>query len=102
MQCAKIHATIKKNLILLFKDDIVQGSIYVFENFMVGSNDNTYKTTDHKYKLNFMGGTKVFKVTAIDIPINHFKFVSFVDILDAPREDRLLGETLRKLDFFSS
>lgn len=99
MQCAKIHATIKKNLVPLFKDDITEGSIYVFENFMVGSNDSTYKTTDHKYKLNFMGGTKVWKVTLADIPTNHFKFVSFVDILAAPREDKMLGKASVITDF---
>lgn len=72
-KCGKIHASIRKNLISLFKDQIDEGTTYVFESFMVGSNDHVYKTTDHKYKLNFMGGTKVFKVSSANIPATHFK-----------------------------
>ena len=34
----------------------------MFENFMVGSNDSTYKTTDHKYKLNIMGVQRFSKL----------------------------------------
>jgi hypothetical protein len=92
VKCGKIHAFIRKNLISLFKDQIDEGSTYVFESFMVGSNDHVYKTTDHKYKMNFMGGTKVFKVSSTNIPATHFKFVPFTEIVSAPREDRLLGK----------
>jgi len=59
---------------------------------MVGSNDHAYKSTNHKYKLNFMGNTKVFKVSADSIPACHFTFVPFVEILAATKEDRLLGK----------
>lgn len=59
---------------------------------MVGFNDHAYKTTNHKYKLNFMGGTKVFKVSSGNIPAYHFTFVPFLEILPALKEDRLLGE----------
>jgi len=90
--CGKIHASIRKNLISLFKDQIVEGSTYVIESFMVGSIDHSYKTTDHKYKVNFMGGTKVFKVSTPNIPAYHFNFVPFLQIVSAPQEDKLLGK----------
>jgi len=76
----------------MFKDDLEEGSSYVFEQFMVESNDHTFRSTDHKYKLNFMGGTKVFKVASGNIPESHFSFVPFTEIQAATREDRLLGK----------
>jgi len=84
----------------MFKDDIVDGSTYVFENFLVGSNDNAYRTTEHKYKLNFMGGTRVFKITLADIPTHHFKFMSFVDVVAAAREDKSCGQPSVLADLF--
>jgi len=83
--CGKIHASIRKNLISLFKNDLKESS-YVFENFIVGSNDHAYKSTDHKYKLDFMGGTKVFKVTSGNIPASQFSFVPFLEIQSATKK----------------
>jgi len=99
VQCGKIHASVRKNLISLFKDQIDEGSAYVIESFMVGSNDHAYRTTDHKYKLNFMGGTKVFRVSSVNIPAHHFNFVPFLQIVSAAREDRLLGKKLISIQF---
>lgn len=79
-------------MIHTFKNQIEEGSSYVFENFMVGSNDPSYKATQHKYKLNFMPKTKVFKVAAPEIPRYHFDFMSFSNILAATKEERLLGK----------
>jgi hypothetical protein len=39
-----------------------------------------------------MRGTKVFKVTAVEIPQNHFDFVFFQEILARPTEDQYLGK----------
>lgn len=94
IQCGKIHASVRKNLIHLFKDQIDEGSAYVIESFMVGSNDHAYKTTGHKYKLNFMGGTNVFRVSSVNIPAHHFTFMPFMQIVSATREDKLLGKIL--------
>ena len=99
IQCGKIHASVIKNLISLFKDQIDEGSDYVIESFMVGSNDHAYKTTNHKYKLNFMGGTKVLRVSFVNIPSHHFNFVPFLQIVSAPREDRLLGKKFISIQF---
>ncbi|XP_058784628.1 replication protein A 70 kDa DNA-binding subunit D-like [Vicia villosa] len=89
-KCGKIQATVRKNLIPTFKEQIEVGSSYVFENLMVGSNHPSYKAKTHKYKLNFMQSTKVFKVNAPDIPQYHFDFIPFSEILSATKEDRLL------------
>lgn len=80
----------RKNLLPIFKDQIEEGSTYVLEKFMVAQNDPTFKTIAQKYKLNFMGGTNVFKVNATEIPERLFKFFLFLDILATHKEDRLL------------
>ncbi|MCH79270.1 replication factor A protein [Trifolium medium] len=57
---------------------------------MVGKNDATFRSTPHKHKLNFMRGTKVFKVTADEIPMNHFDFMHFQEILLKPDDNQML------------
>lgn len=85
-----IQASIRKHLIPKFKSEIEEGSAYAFENFMVATNDQSYKATQHKYRLNFMHSTKAFKISTKDIPAYHFDFMPFQSILAATREDKLL------------
>jgi hypothetical protein len=76
----------------LYKDQIEEGSVYHIEKLMVAQNDPAFKTTSHKYKLNFMGGTTVFKMTdSPSIPKRHFSFLSFLEIMAAHKEDRIIG-----------
>jgi hypothetical protein len=58
---------------------------------MVAKNGASFRITNHKHKLNFMRGTKVFKVHADEIPTNHFEFMAFQDILSCDKEDQFLG-----------
>ena len=60
-----------------------------YGNLYVDYNNMKYKTTSHKYKLNFMWKTRV--VDAIDeaFPIGNFKFWSFFDILIALNVDKI-------------
>ncbi|CAJ2676884.1 unnamed protein product [Trifolium pratense] len=88
--CGRIYATIRKDLISQFKDEIEEGSAYVVERFMVGKNDSSFKSTPHKHKLSSMRGTKVFKVKATEIPANHFEFMPFHDILSCTKGDQFL------------
>jgi hypothetical protein len=95
IQNGRIHATIRKDLISKFKDEIREGCVYFFERFMVAKNDPTFKTTPHKHKLNFMRGTRVFKIHDNNvIPKNCFDFMPFQDILACTTEDRFLGRSL--------
>jgi replication factor A1 len=91
VQLGRIHATIRKDLIPVFEDLIREGCAYVFGRFMVAKNGGSYRTTPHKYKLNFMRRTMVFKLTTLEIPMNHFEFVPFQDILAKTEEDQLIG-----------
>ncbi|GAU42995.1 hypothetical protein TSUD_188690 [Trifolium subterraneum] len=98
-ECGRIHATIRKDLISKFRDSVEDGSAYVLERFMVAKNDATFRSTPHKHKLNFMRGTKVFKVKALEIPPNHFEFMSFHDILASTKDDQFLdviGHVVKK------
>ncbi|XP_045821940.1 uncharacterized protein LOC123914810 [Trifolium pratense] len=88
--CGKIYATVRKDLLAQFKDDIEEGAAYVMERFMVAKNDSSFKSTPHKHKLNFMRGTKLIKVKATEIPSNHFNFMPFHEILTSTKEDQIL------------
>jgi hypothetical protein len=59
---------------------------------MVAKNDVTFRCTSHKYKLNFMRGTKVWKFHSDEIPNNNFDFMSFQEIISKTNEDQMLGE----------
>ncbi|KAK2378193.1 replication protein A 70 kDa DNA-binding subunit [Trifolium repens] len=99
--CGKIHATVRKDLIPLFKDRIREGCVYVFERFMVAKNDVAFRSTHHKHKLNFMRRTAVYKITGTGMPHNHFDFMSFQEILSKTTEDQLLdviGHVVEKND----
>ncbi|CAJ2643107.1 unnamed protein product [Trifolium pratense] len=97
--CEKIYATVRKDLLSQFKDDIEEGAAYVMERLMVGKNDSSFKSTPHKHKLNFMRGTKLIKVKATEIPPNHFNFMSFHEILTSTKEDQIIdviGHVVKK------
>ncbi|KAK2375007.1 replication protein A 70 kDa DNA-binding subunit [Trifolium repens] len=99
--CGKIHATVRKDLIPLFKDEIREGCTYVFERFMGAKNDVAFRSTLHKHKLNFMRRTKVFRISGTEIPQNHFDFMPFDEILSKTNEDQLLdviGHVVEKND----
>jgi hypothetical protein len=81
-------------MISKFKGQLEEGCAYVIEKFMVASNDPNYKATGHKYKLNFMNSTNIFKVTVPEIPRYHFDFVASSEVLEATKEERLLGMLL--------
>jgi hypothetical protein len=46
-----------------------------------------------------MRGTKVFTVHATEIPMNHFEFMPFQEILASTKEDRYLGMIYIVLSF---
>ncbi|KAG4981103.1 hypothetical protein JHK82_034353 [Glycine max] len=92
-----IHAYVKKSLKKDFKDVIQEDNADLFENLLVALNDYQFKTTPHKFKLNFMGSTKCKDVHDDSIPKFSFDFMSFTDILGKTRENILLGNVLLDL-----
>lgn len=63
----------------------------MFENLLVGPNDPKFKTTKHKFKLSFIGCTKCTRAEALNIPLYHFDFVSFGEILSGKDEGLYIG-----------
>ncbi|KAL2531128.1 Replication protein A 70 kDa DNA-binding subunit [Abeliophyllum distichum] len=78
----------------MFKSMILEGKLYDVYNFVVGYNNMKFKTTKHKYKLNFMPKTKVVEFTNNNFPSNNYQFKSFGELLGATEvdENELFGE----------
>ncbi|KAL2456263.1 Nucleic acid-binding [Abeliophyllum distichum] len=57
----RIHASIKQSLINTFKPLLKEGAVYLIRHFIVGVNNLKYKTTGHKYKINFMTKTHIYE-----------------------------------------
>ena len=68
-----------------------EGAAYEVENVLVTRNDPKYGTTLHKFRLNLIDKTKFTKIDAAKIPDNHFDFVSFAEILESDKEERIIG-----------
>lgn len=51
------------------------------QNFKIVKNDFSFKATTHNFKLIFYGATSTNAANLFDIPLNHFKFTSLVDML---------------------
>lgn len=55
----KIHATIKKHLIMKFEPVLQEGSVYIISNFGVPENTTRFKMVRHPYRFNFYRITMV-------------------------------------------
>ncbi|MCH79355.1 replication factor A protein [Trifolium medium] len=67
---AKIHATIRKQLINTFETMVEEGGVYEMSHFSVFPQSGSYRTTLHPYKLLFQLKTKVAVCESSDI--THF------------------------------
>jgi len=70
---------------------VEEGAAYEVENVLVTRNDPKYGTTLHKFRLNLIDKTRFTKIDAAKIRDNHFDFVSFAEILESEKEDRIIG-----------
>jgi len=77
----KIHASIKKNLLYKFKNDIFEGKCFSFENMGVANNGGNYRTTRHPFKLNFQFGSMVVFLPTFSITKSPYNFVSIPEIV---------------------
>jgi replication factor A1 len=90
---AKIHATVRKTLIYKFKDDLREGKVYAFENMGVATNGGAYRTTNHRYKLNFQFTSIVQILSNQDIVMSPFNFTPIATIVGGSYDnDYLVGE----------
>ncbi|KAL5127846.1 Replication protein A DNA-binding subunit C [Glycine soja] len=88
----KIHASIlNKGLIPKYQGIQEEGATYIIQNILVAKINVKYKTTSHRFKLNFMGNTICSKIENEIIPKFQFNFMSFSDILSSTIEDVLIN-----------
>jgi len=70
-----------------------ENNTYTLSNFQVRINDLLFKASDHKYRLNWTGGTTTVDVNAHNIPNLVLKFKPFTEILSGKwRSDVLYSE----------
>jgi hypothetical protein len=69
-----------------------EGKTYAARNFRVADNDYQYKMSEHKFKLTFLGATKVEELQIPDMPAATFKFKDYAEIIKGNyRKDLLVG-----------
>ncbi|XLT72247.1 hypothetical protein HN873_028673, partial [Arachis hypogaea] len=76
----RIHCSIPKANIVVFKTLIRENGIYSMRNFIVKGNNNFVKTTGHKYKLNFYLKTCVSRLPSDTFHLNPFSYVPLPEI----------------------
>jgi hypothetical protein len=59
LQGMKIHTSVRRQLVYLFRAKIVEGNVYKMSNFAVVPASGVYRTTSHPYKILFQMKTKV-------------------------------------------
>lgn len=84
-------ALLGKSWVTRFSHLLEEGSTYVIEELCVSQNDIKFRRTNHKFKLSFLGTTRVTPIEAVEIPKNSFDFVSFPNIVKEHRSDLYIG-----------
>ncbi|KAL2904231.1 Replication protein A 70 kDa DNA-binding subunit C, partial [Bienertia sinuspersici] len=86
----KIQASIKRSMIMTYRNLLNEGESYTLMTFGVGLNSGDYKPTSHAYKINFLNITKVEVNRDASIPLYGFKFASYGDIISNRLDDKIL------------
>ncbi|KAL2931969.1 Alkane 1-monooxygenase 1 [Bienertia sinuspersici] len=68
----KIQASIKRSMIMTYRNLLNEGESYTSMTFGVGLNSGDYKPTSHAYKINFLNITKVEVNRDASIPLYGF------------------------------
>ncbi|RYR35222.1 hypothetical protein Ahy_A10g050363 [Arachis hypogaea] len=76
----RIHCSIPKANVVVFKIVVREFGIYSMRNFIVQPNSKGVRTTSHKFKLSFYMKTSVSTLSSETFQLNPFRFVSFTEI----------------------
>ncbi|RYR13464.1 hypothetical protein Ahy_B04g070450 isoform D [Arachis hypogaea] len=76
----RIHATVCKPGLELFKNRIKEHCVYSMQNFIIKLKNGKVRTTPHKYKLNFYTKTVVAVLPIETFAFNPFKFRPFHEL----------------------
>ncbi|XLS47128.1 hypothetical protein HN51_021486, partial [Arachis hypogaea] len=89
----RIHGTICKPGLDLFRERIKEHAVYSMWNFIVKINNEKVRTTAHKYKLSFYTKIEVEVLPINTFAFNPFKFCPFAELeSNAPMDGNLLFE----------
>src|SRR3954470_24687557 len=77
-----IQAVVPSYLLSKFKYEIETGNSYIMQNFKVGKNDFSFKSTNHTYKLVFCGSTSVKKTSFPEIPLYYLNILGLDSIVE--------------------
>lgn len=81
----------RRSLLTRFHPLLEEGAAYRIEKLSVGANDVRFPTTSNRFKLSFISMTNVTPIQTEKIPINHFQFMPFPDILSSSKDDLITG-----------
>ncbi|GAU20673.1 hypothetical protein TSUD_230870 [Trifolium subterraneum] len=90
----RIHASIKETPIYKFKNDLIEGKVYCFENLGVASNVGAYRTTHHPYKLNFQFSSLVQRLSNFQILRSPFAFVPISEVVGGSYDTNFLVDVI--------
>ncbi|GAU45084.1 hypothetical protein TSUD_85700 [Trifolium subterraneum] len=93
-----IQASILENDIDQWKPKLIEGNTYYMHNFRVHDNDTGFKMTTHKYRLTFVGATRVNVADIPGIPRTLFNFKDFAEILAGKFEPDFLVDVIGVVD----
>ncbi|KAM3303962.1 hypothetical protein P3S67_014994 [Capsicum chacoense] len=78
----RIHATIGRYVMHLFKEKISELGLYIMKNFMVGPNTFKFKTTKHKMRLMFIKRTMIEEINDPLFGMNIFNIRPYKYLID--------------------
>ncbi|KAJ1381999.1 Nucleic acid-binding, OB-fold, partial [Sesbania bispinosa] len=90
----RIQCTVKSIHVYLFEGVLLEGSVYMLENFSVALNSAEFKPTMHEFRLFFKRETQVRLIEDSSIPINGFSFVDFSEILNEKNKESHLVDVI--------
>ncbi|XP_057251692.1 uncharacterized protein LOC125498791 [Beta vulgaris subsp. vulgaris] len=93
----KIHASIRRNLIVAFWPKIEEGGFRQISNFLLRDNGGYELTTQHKFTISMNYGSSILDRNPLDIPLYGFEFVPFGDILAKKGSDVYLIDIIGQL-----
>ncbi|XLU42745.1 hypothetical protein S245_037559, partial [Arachis hypogaea] len=89
----RIHATICKHGLDLFRERIKEHAVYSMPNFILKINNGKVRTTAHNYKLSFYRKIDVEVLPIETFAFNPFKMCPFAELeANAPMDENLLFE----------
>ncbi|KEH19428.1 animal RPA1 domain protein, partial [Medicago truncatula] len=77
---AKIHASVRKQLLYVFQPKLSEGKVYKMSFFSVAPSVGSYRTTLHPYKLVFQMKTKVQVSESVLIPTYGVSLSKIADV----------------------